>query len=366
MPFNGAGVFQRVRNWVADAAAGIKIRADLHDSEDDNFAAGISNCIARDGQSTITQNIPWNSKRITGLQDPVNEQDAVTKKWAVDELAKKASLDGATEFTGDITIRKADPTLHFKDPGPGTNALKGYKGPKGEDPEADEAKLRWTVRLGNATPETGDNSGSNFEIVAHSDAGDVLFNAFWIDRNTGLASIGVGPSAYNNLTHKGYVDAKAVEAANTRVLRAGDTMTGELVSAGSTGINTGGPVGSFRVQSLTGHAAMSFYTIGGAFAANFGLNSDGNFYMGGWSHGGALYKFWTTRDFASLPSGGATSARIVHTADWMVAYGSGIMVEPYNGAFMTGAYPNSTDITAFRFRQLQIYMGGTWYTVAYA
>jgi len=82
MPFNGAGVFQRVRNWVADAAGGIKIRADFHDSEDDGFAAGLSNCIARDGQSIVTQNIPWNSKRITGLQDPVNPQDAVTKQYA--------------------------------------------------------------------------------------------------------------------------------------------------------------------------------------------------------------------------------------------------------------------------------------------
>jgi hypothetical protein len=79
MPFNGSGVFQRVRNWVADAAAGIKIRADYHDLEDDGFAAGLSNCIARDGQSLITQNIPFNAKRITGLADPVNDQDAVTK-----------------------------------------------------------------------------------------------------------------------------------------------------------------------------------------------------------------------------------------------------------------------------------------------
>ena len=40
MPFNGSGVFQRVRNWVADATGGIKIRADFHDAEDDGIAAG--------------------------------------------------------------------------------------------------------------------------------------------------------------------------------------------------------------------------------------------------------------------------------------------------------------------------------------
>lgn len=96
MAFNGSGVFQRVRNWVADATAGIKIRADYHDSEDDNFAAGISNCIARDGQSVITQNIPFNSKRITGLADPVNPQDAATKGYAV-------AKTGDT-MTGTLTI----------------------------------------------------------------------------------------------------------------------------------------------------------------------------------------------------------------------------------------------------------------------
>lgn len=86
MPFNGAGVYQRVRNWVADATAGIKIRADYHDAEDDGFAAGLSNCIARDGQSIITQNIPFNSKRITALADPVNAQDVATKAYADTKL----------------------------------------------------------------------------------------------------------------------------------------------------------------------------------------------------------------------------------------------------------------------------------------
>jgi len=106
MPFNGAGVFTRVRNWVADATAGIKIRADYHDAEDDNFAAGITNCIARDGQSQITQNIPFNSKRITGLADPINAQDAVTKTYADTKLAA-----GGGSMTGLITTAGSSPGI---------------------------------------------------------------------------------------------------------------------------------------------------------------------------------------------------------------------------------------------------------------
>ena len=86
MAFNGSGIFQRVRNWTADAAAGIKIRADLHDVQDDDFAAGLTHCITRDGQSIITQNIPWNSYRITGLADPVDAQDVATKAYADTKL----------------------------------------------------------------------------------------------------------------------------------------------------------------------------------------------------------------------------------------------------------------------------------------
>ena len=57
MPYNGSGTFLRVRNWVNDAAANTRIRADRHDSEDDNFALGLSQCITKDGQTTITANL---------------------------------------------------------------------------------------------------------------------------------------------------------------------------------------------------------------------------------------------------------------------------------------------------------------------
>lgn len=81
MPFNGSGTFQRVMNWVNDATAGIKIRADRHDQEDDNLAQGLSNCMTRDGQSPPTADIPMGAKKIINLADPVNAQDAVTKAF---------------------------------------------------------------------------------------------------------------------------------------------------------------------------------------------------------------------------------------------------------------------------------------------
>jgi len=78
MPFNGSGTFTRIYNWVTDVNQGnTTIQASRLDGEDDNFASGLSNCITKDGQTVISQNIPFNSKKITGLANGVNIDDAI-------------------------------------------------------------------------------------------------------------------------------------------------------------------------------------------------------------------------------------------------------------------------------------------------
>ena len=77
MPFNGSGTFTRIYNWVTDKNQNINIIASRMDGEDDNFASGLSNCITKDGQTVLTQNIPFNSKKITGLANGVNIDDAI-------------------------------------------------------------------------------------------------------------------------------------------------------------------------------------------------------------------------------------------------------------------------------------------------
>lgn len=181
MPFNGTGMFVRLRNWVADAAAGIKIRADYHDIEDDGFAAGLSHCIARDGQSVILNNIPMNSKRLTSLQDPVDPQDAATKTYADTKLP----LAGGT-ITGNLDVT-------------GMVAATGYKTRPGLPGPAGTSYFNF------------DWTGGNVEA--------------WIDTTK------VGPlatQAYTNTT----ANAAAAAAAAPKVNRAGDTMTGGLTVNG--------------------------------------------------------------------------------------------------------------------------------------
>lgn len=67
MAFNGAGLFVRLYNWVSDAAAAINITASRMDGEMDGFAAGLSNCITRDGQGKPSAAIDWNGQNLSNV-----------------------------------------------------------------------------------------------------------------------------------------------------------------------------------------------------------------------------------------------------------------------------------------------------------
>lgn len=105
MPFNGSGTFQRVHSWTADRSNGIKVRSDRADAEDDGFAAGLSNCIARDGQSTITADIPFNNKKITALADATGDAHALNRQTADGRYSRNANdLPNETAFAVDDEI----------------------------------------------------------------------------------------------------------------------------------------------------------------------------------------------------------------------------------------------------------------------
>lgn len=115
MPFNGSGTFQRLMNWVTDATAGVKVRADRHDTEDDNFAAGLTNCLTRDGQTQPTANIPLNANRLVNVGQPSAAQDAATKKYVDDSVLAKLSIFKRTIFSASSTAFQYDPLTTYAD-----------------------------------------------------------------------------------------------------------------------------------------------------------------------------------------------------------------------------------------------------------
>jgi hypothetical protein len=237
------------------------------------------------------------------------------------------------------------------------------------------------------------------------------------DTMTGHLALPTGPAAANAV-RKDYVDAADTAVttnANSRVLRAGDSMTGKLQTNTDTkNIAVGGGHDTIEVFAQSGaQAAISFHNIG-AFATNLGMANDGNFYMGGWSHGAIAYRFWTTRDFNYTPqanlgftpvqqSGGAyqlgnkiylgwdnaglrlqvdgsdqgkirtegntiTGGRLVHAGD--ASDYSGNVYEPYAGAVISGLavgrFPDARVALVYgRYRYMQL-CTTSWFTIAYA
>lgn len=96
--FNGSGTFVRTYDWTQDAANAIPILAVRFDTEDDGFAAGLSNCICKDGQTVVTADIPFANHKLTGVADPVSATDALN-------LQSGDALYGETRgsFTGTLT-----------------------------------------------------------------------------------------------------------------------------------------------------------------------------------------------------------------------------------------------------------------------
>ena len=75
--YNGSGTFVRTYDWTTDEGNGINIEAARMDTEDDGFATGLSTAITKDGQTTISANIPFNTKKITGLGNGSVRTDSI-------------------------------------------------------------------------------------------------------------------------------------------------------------------------------------------------------------------------------------------------------------------------------------------------
>lgn len=152
-------------------------------------------------------------------------------------------------------------------------------------------------------------------------------------------------------------DAAAAAAANSKLPLAGGQMSGCLVTAPSGNFGTAASANSIQVVSTGGvsDAIMSFHKPG-SYAVHFGLASDNNFYYGGWSLGGTVYRFWTTKDFAGAP---VNNARLVHLGDYSHAAGVGL-VEPYNGGIITGMSGYAGGANVARYRQLQLFTTSWW------
>lgn len=162
MPYNGSGVFVRLRNWVNDATAGIRIRADRHDSEDDNFASGLSQCITKDGQTTVTANLPMANYRHTG----VGAATAATHYARYDQVQignavwadAGGTADAITATYNPNTVTPVDGQLYYVRAGAANATTTPTFSPDGETPQT-------IVKNANQPLAVGDIAGDGHELI---------------------------------------------------------------------------------------------------------------------------------------------------------------------------------------------------------
>ena len=96
MAFNGSGTFNRVHSWVDDKANSIPVTASRTDAEDDGFATGLSTCLTKDGQTTVTANLPMGGFRHTGVGNGAARNDYLAVGQYQDQGVIYATTTGST------------------------------------------------------------------------------------------------------------------------------------------------------------------------------------------------------------------------------------------------------------------------------
>lgn len=108
MPWTGQ-TFARLKTWVGDRNAGVKILADLHDTHDNDLATGITTCLRKDGGNAATANIPLGGFKTTGGGTATALGDGVSLVNKGDGTPTLPAVDGST-LTG---VATADGSVTF-------------------------------------------------------------------------------------------------------------------------------------------------------------------------------------------------------------------------------------------------------------
>lgn len=119
------GEFKRSNNtyegstvWQQDDTNGFAIESDRHDFHDEDIAEGITACLNINGQNQLLSNLPMGGNRVTGIGEPVNENDSATKVYVDDKVGAKIADGVATNLLwNDGTNWKAHPSASITNTG---------------------------------------------------------------------------------------------------------------------------------------------------------------------------------------------------------------------------------------------------------
>jgi len=279
----------------------------------------------------------------TGDIVATNVQDAIAEL----ELEKVAKA-GST-MTGHLTL----PTT----PAAANAVRKDY---------VDAAVAANTTAIGGKVSKIGDTMTGDLKV-----GGDV-----WANRgaNSGVLYLGSNNAHYLYFDGAGYIMPSGGLSVGGTLTAVGGTFSGMLNANGGSnfpvnlnhtlfnnGVNfASGTPSSVQIQGPP-YPTLAFHCAG-YFGANLGMSTDGQFYMGGWSHGGGVYyRILTTREGEPL-----TQTRLVYVGDYVHSSDEGL-TEPYgptgcqtggSGAQLSGF---GGSFLTQRYRVLQVKTAGGYY-----
>lgn len=119
MARNGSGTFNRLYDWVTDAAGGIKILASRMDDELDGMATALTNSIAKDGQTTPTADLPMGGFHLTGMGNGTDATDSATTQQVQRQAENYAAASGSSApfnvaLSPTVTALTSGLTVRFK------------------------------------------------------------------------------------------------------------------------------------------------------------------------------------------------------------------------------------------------------------
>jgi len=93
--------------WTGDASLGIGIEAGRHDAQDDDFASGINNCLAKDGTNSMGNNLNMGNNRITNAAAGTARNDIAQVGQVQDSALKYGATSGGSANAQTLTLSPA-------------------------------------------------------------------------------------------------------------------------------------------------------------------------------------------------------------------------------------------------------------------
>jgi len=126
MTWNGSGTFSRTNGvntgtqvWQDDRDDGTKIRADRHDTHDQDLSDGINACLAKNGENAATANLDVGGFIITNIGDGTADDDAASVGQVQSGASEYANDTGVADaysitLSPAITAYSAGQTFRFR------------------------------------------------------------------------------------------------------------------------------------------------------------------------------------------------------------------------------------------------------------